>query len=38
MNSKRETFKFVLQIIVSVLTALATALGTTSCMHAVAMI
>lgn len=36
MNNKKETIKFILQIIVSVLTALCTALGTTSCMHYVA--
>lgn len=36
MNSKKDTFKFILQIIVSVLTALATALSTSSCMHFVA--
>lgn len=35
MNSKRETLKFILQIAVSILTAIATALGTTSCMAAV---
>lgn len=38
MSNKKEKLKFALQIIVSVLTALATALGTTSCMHAVAMV
>ena len=30
--TKRETFKFIIQIIASVATAIVTALGTTSCM------
>ena len=30
--SKRETFKFIVQIIASVATAIVTALGATSCM------
>ena len=30
--TKRETFKFIVQIIASVATAIVTALGTTSCM------
>ena len=33
---KRETIKWIVQILASVLTALATALGTTSCIHAMA--
>ena len=32
--SKRETFKFIVQIIASVATAIVTALGATSCMGA----
>ena len=31
--SKRETFKFIVQIIASVATAIVTALGATSCMN-----
>lgn len=31
-DNKREFWKFVLQICISILTAVATALGTTSCM------
>lgn len=30
---KKETWKTVIQIIVSILTAIATTLGVTSCMH-----
>jgi hypothetical protein len=32
--TKRETFKFIVQIIASVATAIVTALGATSCMGA----
>ena len=32
--TKRETFKFIVQIIASVATAIVTALGATSCMRA----
>lgn len=35
-DSKKETWKFLLQVIISILTAIATALGTTSCMSALA--
>jgi len=31
--TKRETFKFIVQIIASVATAIVTALGATSCMN-----
>ena len=31
--TKRETFKFIVQIIASVATAMVTALGATSCMN-----
>lgn len=37
-DSKRETWKFLLQVLISVLTAIATALGTTSCLGALAVI
>ena len=30
---KRETIKWVVQILISILTAIATALSTTSCIH-----
>lgn len=30
-DAKKETWKFILQVIVSILTAIITALGTTSC-------
>ncbi len=30
--TKRETFKFIVQLIASIATAIVTALGTTSCM------
>ena len=33
-DSKRETWKFLIQVVISILTAIATALGTTSCMRA----
>ena len=29
---KKETFKFVIQLVISILTAIATTLGVTSCM------
>lgn len=34
-NNKREFWKFILQILVSILTAIATSLGATSCVGAV---
>lgn len=37
-DSKKETWKFLLQVLISILTAIATALGTTSCMSALAMV
>lgn len=37
-DSKRDLWKFLLQVIISILTAVATALGTTSCMSALAMV
>ena len=37
-DSKKETWKFLLQVLISILTAIATALGTTSCMTALAMV
>ena len=37
-DSKKETWKFIIQVIISILTAIATALGTTSCMSALAMV
>lgn len=35
---KKETWKFVIQVAISILTAIATALGTTSCMSSLGMI
>ena len=35
MDNKKETIKFVLQILISILTAIVTALGTASCVRAV---
>lgn len=35
-DSKKETWKFVIQVLISIPTAIATALGTTSCMTALA--
>jgi len=32
---KRETWKFIIQMVISILTAIATTLGVTSCMDAV---
>jgi hypothetical protein len=32
---KRETWKFIIQMVISILTAIATTLGVTSCMGAV---
>ena len=32
---KRETWKFVIQLVISILTAIATTLGVTSCMGAI---
>ena len=37
-DTKREGWKFVIQVLISILTAVATALGTTSCMGALAII
>lgn len=34
MSNKRETTKWIVQILASILTALATALGTASCVNA----
>ncbi len=35
---KKEAWKFVIQVAISVLTAIATALGTTSCMSSIGVI
>jgi len=32
---KRETWKFIIQMVISILTAIATTLGVTSCMGAI---
>lgn len=37
-DSKKETWKFIIQVVISILTAIATALDTTSCMNALAMV
>lgn len=34
-DTKRETWKFILQVVISILTAIATALGTASCMRTI---
>ena len=34
---KRETIKFIIQLIISILTAIMTTLGVTSCMEALAL-
>lgn len=35
MTMKKETWKFIIQMVISILTAIATTLGVTSCMGAV---
>ena len=38
LDRSKETWKFIIQVVISILTAIATALGTTSCMSALAMV
>ena len=37
VNSKKELWKFIIQTIISILTAILTALGATSCVHHIVM-